>query len=237
MNKNKLENWVWIIFFIIGIVFVIIGLIISTKNIFNYENKVATTGIITQISLYRNHSGNRSYQVNVLYNVEGKEYESILNGYVSSFYKGKEIDIYYDKDNPSKISSKSLDLVFLIFPGIGLIFVTIGGIGILVKTKKKKLKNKLKENGELIYANYIETVLNSSYSSNGIHPYNIICEWNNPQDGKKYVFKSENIWINPKTLLEEKNIKTLPVYINLENISQYFVDIDSLVENVIDLRR
>ena len=108
--------------------------------------------------------------------------------------------------------------------------------GILVKVNKNKLERKLKENGELIYANYIETVLNTAYTVNGRHPYNIICEWNNPEDDKKYILKSKNIWVNPENILEEKNIKTLPVYISLKNKKQYFIDIDSLTEDGVDLR-
>lgn len=49
------------------------------------------------------------------------------------------------------------------------------------------------------------------------------------------MLKRKNIWVNPKNFIEEKNINTFPVYINLANKKQYFIDIDSLTENVIDL--
>lgn len=235
MKRSRIENLIWIIFAGVGLIFTIIGIII-VSNIFNYENKIDTKGVITEISSYRNSNGNRNHDVYISYNIDGKEYESRLNSYSSDFYEGKEIDIYYDKDNPNKIGVKSLDLIFLIFPVIGLIFLVIGGTGILVKLNKKKLEKKLKENGELIYANYIETVLNTAYTVNGRHPYNIICEWNNPEDDKKYILKSKNIWVNPENILEEKNIKTLPVYISLKNKKQYFIDIDSLTEDGVDLR-
>ena len=132
--------------------------------------------------------------------------------------------------------ASSLDLLFLIFPGLGLIFIILGGAGIAVKVRKNKLEKRLKENGETIYADYVETAINTVYSVNGRHPYNIICEWNNPRDGKKYIFKSKNIWINPESIIKERNIKTFLVYVNLENIKQYFVDVDNLTQNVVDLR-
>lgn len=236
MKENKLENLVWIIFASMGVIFFIIGLI-AIKSIFNYENKVDTVGTITEISsYYSNSKHDRNYEVYVSYTVEGKKYESRLNTYSSSFYKGKEIDIYYDKDNPNKIGVKSLDLVFLIFPGIGLIFLIIGGTGISVKISKRKQEKRLKENGKLIYANYIETILNTSYRANGKCPYNIICEWNNTLDNKKYIFKSKNIWINPEHIIEEKNIKQFPVYIDNNNKKKYVIDIDNLTENIVDLR-
>ena len=235
MKESKLENLIWIIFASIGITFVIIGLVLF-GNIFNYADKVDTIGIITKISSYGSTDNDINYKVYVSYIVDGKEYESMLNGYSSSFYEGKEINIYYDKNNPSKIGVKSLDLLFLIFPVTGLIFLIIGTTGILVKMNKRKLEKILKENGELIYANYVETVLNTSYRVNGRCPYNIICEWNNTLDGSKYIFKSKSIWINPENIIKEKNIKQFPVYIDKNNKKKYAVDIDILTENVVDLR-
>ena len=157
---------------------------------------------------------------------DGRTYESELNGYSSSFYEGKKINIYYDKNNPNKIGMKSLDFIFLMFPGFGLIFLSIGGTGLLLKNRNKKLEKSLKENGDVIYADYVETIVNSSYRVNGRHPYRIICEWNNPLDSKKYIFKSKNIWINPENTIIERNIKQFPVYINRNDIKKYFVDID-----------
>ena len=229
MKENKIESLIWIIFAIVGAIFVIIGLTVM-KNKLNYENKVDTKGTITEILSYRDSTGDEEHEVYVSYTVGGRRYRAKLNGYSSSFYEGKEIDIYYDKDNPNNIGVKSLDKLFLIFPGIGIIFVIIGVSGIVIKIKNDIKEKSLKENGELIYADYIETALNTLYEVNGRHPYNIICEWNNPLDGKKYVFKSRNIWSNPEDIIEEKNIKQFPVYIDKNNKKKYFVDIDILTE-------
>lgn len=235
MKEKRAENLVWIIFLSIGVIFFLIGVIICA-NIFNYENTIETTGVITEISYHKHSGSNSSHDVYVSYDVDGKAYESKLNSYSSSFYEGKEIDIYYDKENPNKIGIKSLDLLFLMFPGFGLIFVIIGGIAIIVKIKKKSFEEKLKETGEIIYANYIETVVNNSYRVNGKHPYNIICEWNNPLDNKKYIFKSKNLWINPEYMILEKNINQFPIYIDKSNKKKYIVDTDFLTENIVDLR-
>lgn len=230
MKENKLENLVWSIFAIIGTIFIVIGIFVSFQ-VLKKGDKIETMGVITQISSYRQTNGDRGHEVYVSYMVNGEEYESKLNSYSSSFYEGKEIDIYYHKNNPHEIGSSSLDFLVLLFPGIGFIFAIIGGIGLFVKMNKKKKIRKLRETGDIIHANYMETTMNTSYSVNGRHPYNIICEWNNPADSKKYFFKSENIWMNPENKIEEKNIKTFPVYINPENIQQYVIDIDSIVEN------
>lgn len=228
MSGNKVENLAWIIFTIVGTVFVAIGIILF-GSVFDYTNKIETTGIITRISL-SGSSENDSNKVYVSYVAEGNEYESTLSGYSSSFYEGKEIEIYYDKDNPNKIGMKSLDLLFLIFPGLGLISLIIGVTGISAKARGKKSEKRLKENGELIYADYVETIINTSYSVNGRYPYKIICEWTNPVDSEEYMFKSKNIWSNPEDIIEEKNIKQFPVYIDKNNKKKYLVDIDILTE-------
>ena len=242
MEENKLtnsiwsifENLIWVIFACIGIIFIIISIFVFRKT-FNYENKVDTIGTITEISSYRGSDNNVNYEVYVLFTVDGKEYQSKLNGYLDSFYKGKEIEIYYDKDNLNEIGMKSLDLLFLIFPGTGLVFLIIGGTVLLVKFNKKKLEKRLKEKGELIYANYIETILNTSYQVNGRSPYKIICEWESSLDNKKYTFKSKNIWINPDIIIKEKDIKQFPVYVD-SNKKKYVIDLDVLKDNVLDFK-
>lgn len=57
---------------------------------------------------------------------------------------------------------------------------------------------------------YVETIVNSSYRVNGRHPYRIICEWNNPLDSKKYIFKSKNIWNKSGKYYNRKKYKTIP---------------------------
>ena len=234
MKMNKVENLIWIVFCGFGAIFLIIGLSVCF-NIFNIENKIKTIGTITQIETYRDSDGDTNYRVFVSYNVDGEEYEARLNGYAASFYEGKEIEIYYDKNNPEKIGSNSLDLLMLIFPGFGLVFFSIGLIGVIRNINKKKKQKYLKENGDVIYAEYIETIFNENYSINGRHPYNIICEWENPSDNKRYIFRSDNIWTNPENIINERNIKMFPVYIKRDKIKEYIVDIQQIEENVVDL--
>lgn len=225
MKGDKALKFLWGTFTTMGAIIVIIGLIVFFSVCINYKNKVDTVGIIID-------TGN---ETTVSYSVEGEEHESSFSGYSSSFHVGDEIEIYYDKDDVNKIGSKSLDLVYLILPGIGSIFLLIGVIGLAFLLHKKKKEKNLRENGELVYATYSETILNVNVRVNGRYPYNIIVEWNNPEDGKKYLLKSKNIYFNPEMLIEERNIKTFPVYINPNNKKQYFVDVDILNEDVVDL--
>ena len=42
--------------------------------------------------------------------------------------------------------------------------------------------------------------------------------------------------MNPKNIIEERNIKQFPIYIDKNNKKKYVIDIDSLKEEVVDLR-
>ena len=50
----------------------------------------------------------KKYEVYVSYEVNGTSYESRLNGYSFNYHEGQKIKIYYDKNDPSSIGSKSL---------------------------------------------------------------------------------------------------------------------------------
>lgn len=234
MKGNKTEMLMWIIFALMGGVFLVIGTIASI-GMFDYEGKIETTGVITSVDTYRDSDGDIHGTVFVKYDVDGNTYESWLNSYSSDFYEGKKIKIYYDEANPDEIGMKSMDFIFLIFPGMGLLFFLIGGIGIGVKINGKRSERKLKLYGRKVYAEYTQTILNTSYAVNGRNPYNIICTWDNPEDGQKYILKSKNLWFNPDGIIAERNITMFPVYINPENKKKYFIDTDIVSDKVVDL--
>lgn len=226
-REEKKENLIWILFTGIGMLFVLIGTIVCIR-IFDYSDKIDTTGVITDISSYTDRDGDRNYEVYVSYDVNGKPYESRLNGYSTGYYEGKEIEIYYDREHPDRIGAKSLNYLLLIFPGIGLVFLIIGVIGLIIRIRGKKREQRLRENGKRIDADYVRTDINTKYALNGVHPYNIICRWENPSDGKTYIFKSKNIWADPQILIEENNIRNFPVYI--DDDYKYLVDTGTLTD-------
>lgn len=136
MKKNSNETFVSIFFAFLGSIFFALGIFLSMST-FTEKGKIETTGVITRIESYPDSDGDTQYDVFVSYNVSGKNYVSELNSYSSSFHEGKEIKIYYLENNPSKIGSPSMDLLVLLVPGIGLIFILIGLSFQFVKLRKK----------------------------------------------------------------------------------------------------
>lgn len=230
MKEKSTERTIWLGFCFIGLLIFIFGTI-DAIDTFNYNNKIDTTGTITRIE----SNNDDEYDVYVYYRVNGEYYESLLNGYSSSYYEGKKIEIYYDQDNPNKIGVKSLDLLFLMFPGFGLLFFIIGAIGIFHLIKKSSIEKKLKVNGTLIYATYIDTTQYLGYKVKGKSPYLITCGYFSSEKGKPYIFKSNYIWDNPENIIKEKNITEIPVYIDSRNIKYYYVDVDAILKDTSDL--
>lgn len=226
-EKKQIGNYKWYIgasFY--GIIFLILGIFLCI-NTFNYKNVIETTGIIDEI-----YKDNKNKYVYVAYIVNGKEYRSILNANSPSFREGKKIKVYYDKENPELISTKTTDLLIIFVPSAGLILILIGITGLINSSKKAKNKKYLKENGTLIYANYEYININNKISKRyNRHPCNIICKWTDPIDNQSYIFKSDDIWIyigKMINLINKYNIKQFPVYINPDNKKDYYVDIEIL---------
>lgn len=232
MKKNKIEFMGILIVFIVGIVFLTVGIFILCGAFsIDEEDRVYTTATITDIETSYEADGDSSHEVYVEYQVNGKIYKSELNSYVSSYREGKEIEVYYDKNNPSKVqaedSSKILEIIFILLGGICTV---IGGGMLFAKFKKIAVNKNLKLNGERIDAEYVETIVNTSYTVNNRHPYRIICKWKNPNTGLEETFKSENVWENPEYIIESRGIKKIAVYIEPQNPKKYFMDVDTLFE-------
>ena len=113
MKESKLDNLVWMIFLTVGLIFAIAGVVICVNMLYT-QGKVKTIGVIEEVSYGRERS---SYTL-VSFEVDGEKITARANGYSSGFYKGKEIEIYYNEENPNQISIPSLDLLFLMFPEI-----------------------------------------------------------------------------------------------------------------------
>ena len=234
MKVNKTDYLANIVFIIMGVILLVITLYVNNTST-SKENRVETTGIITKIESYTDMRNERYYDVYVSYNVNGIEYVSILNVWIRGFYEGKEIEIYYDRNNPTKIGIAASDFMMIFFIILPTIFIIIGAYGIVNGIKKYKKKKHLKQTGDVIYANYVETIINYGYSVNKRHPYRIICEWDNPADNKRYIFESDNIWYNVENIINERNIDKIPVYINRDKIEEYVVDVEQVTKDIVDL--
>lgn len=96
-------------------------------SFFHTNGYVATTGTITRIEV-DHHPGvqktgsKTTEKVYVEYKVDGVRYESMSDIYDSSYHVGKEIKIFYDPADPSRIRGEGTKLGYF-FIGIGIIVI------------------------------------------------------------------------------------------------------------------
>ena len=236
MKKNPVLK-IFALFAVIGIVFVIVGVLLGTALKIKEEDAVKTTATITRIESHRDSDGDTTHDVWVKYQANGRTYEEELNSYVAGYREGKEIEVIYDKNNPSKVQTEiGNNLMMGIFSGLGGLFASIGIIGFIVCEVNKSKKEKLEQTGTIIYAKYTGVELNRAIAVNGRNPYNIVCSWINPEDGKTYILKSENIYFDPEPVIQNLGLTEFPVFMDMENKKNYSVDITAIKNSTVDLR-
>lgn len=183
------------IFMIVGMAMLIAGIVILVINGRFMERAEEVTAVITDIGSYRNSKGETSHKVLVEYTYAGKLYENAeLNFYSSSMYEGKEISVFCDPDNPGHIrSNQGMTLLYGIFIGMGILFLTISAIVIGIALRKSSRRKRVRESGRKLYATVEEIALNTSLRMNGRHPYVIYCIWKDDCKDMFYRFKSDSI--------------------------------------------
>ena len=132
-------------FFIpLGIILIVFGVIIFGINKEN-QNYIKTNAIVSRMDLVResyideNHNEvEATYNVYVKYSVDGKEYEEEL-GELSGYKENQEITIYYNPDDPVKITqtkSLVLPIVMILFGFVSFVGGIISGLNAIKKIKK-----------------------------------------------------------------------------------------------------
>lgn len=132
-------------FFIpLGIILIVFGVIIFGINKEN-QNYIKTNAIVSRMDLVResyideNHNEvEATYNVYVKYNVDGKEYEEEL-GELSGYKENQEITIYYNPDDPVKITqtkSLVLPIVMILFGFVSFVGGIISGLNAIKRIKK-----------------------------------------------------------------------------------------------------
>ena len=226
---GKFSEWlISIVFSIVGVIFIVVG-IIALKSTSDFKKTaVETTAEVISVSKQTDSDGDTSYTVYVTYNVNGQIYD---NHYSTSTFirEGSTVKVYYDKNNPSKMRSTTSSIFGIVGTVVGTVFAAIG-FGILFgKYKSKNKKKDLLENGQRIDADFQEVIINRAYSVNNRNPFKVICQGKD-LNGEICSFESENIWYNPEKIIEENNITTFPVYIDMNNPKRYYLSLEEIEE-------
>lgn len=236
--KAKIIEWsIGIGFTLFGGLFFIIGIIAVKSSIDFKKNALEETAIVYDIQNYVDDDGDVNHTAYVKYFVEDKEYNEAINYYNSSMKVGNEIKIYYDPNFPTQIQVEGSSTFLFIFPCMGLIFFLVGILMIINKIKKITGKNELMKNGIQLDAIIEDVILNTSYSVNNRNPYVINCKVTDiTNNGAIYLVKTDNIWFNPSSIIQQNNITSFPIYMDNKNKEKYYISLDKLNQKITDLR-
>ncbi len=221
--KQKIFNYL----LTISAIILIMGCLYRT--IYDYILEQKSINITSTISSIE-YSGISTKAV-VLYEVDEVKYEnriSILGNSELSVHDKLiiKVDIY----NPEIIIYNEHLLITLPIFFIALILLLLSYKKTLKFVKKYQNKKKLKENGIYIQASITEVFINNNaIQHNGVYPYRLRCNYQNPADQKLYVFESEDTYTNLNEIIQKYNNTIVVVFLEKGHPNNYYVDLNSLL--------
>lgn len=231
MKKSK-DYLLGILFTLVGIVFLVIVFFINKSEDDFKKMAIKTTGVIHDINYKYDNLDNTDETIVIISfkDKNGVEHEARSNTYSSDMRIGKEIVVYYDENNPTKIVVEKSNIFNYILYGLPIIFVIVGIVIIIKKISKSTNGKKLMETGIKVMANISDVSLNTGYVVNGRSPYVVRVGF--IYQDIMYEAKTENLWFDVPNILNTFFIKSLPVYFEQENPKNNYVDTSELEKYV-----
>ena len=239
MNKNLAI--IKYTFLTIGTVLITLAIISSLKTQSFMAPAVKTEGVVTDLiatlssrtsSTGTTSIAGRSYvyapvvqfQTN---NGKSITFESSVSSNPPDYAVGDSVQVLYIEDNPSHAKIYGFFSLWggsLIIGGIGMPFFAIGLGWLIVGRSRYRSKKRLKQHGVKIATRFHSVEQNTALEVNGRCPYQILSKWKNPRTSSQHVFKSENIWADPRESIPEE----ITVFIERGNPNRYIVDLSFL---------
>lgn len=223
-----------LIFFVVGVSVAFGGIMVKRSNDEFMKTAKTTEGIISDIETYREWDSDddryeTKHRAYVTYEVNGQTFSHIkLSYYSSNMYEGKEITLYYDPVNPRKIKvDGEMTVSFIIMLILGGVFAIVGFIVMFASIRRTP---KVKKLGKRYDAKVVNIECNTTVSVNGRHPYKVTCRVEDYGAGEAYIYKSKNVYLD----LERYNLETVPVYVDPQKPSKFYVDVHEGVENMLN---
>ena len=113
-------------FAFIGLVLIISMIfMISAADVYPW-NRVYTTARIVSIEEKKDEEGNIDHVVKAEVIRKNEETIEELNFYSDTMKEGKKIEVYYDKNNPKKVSSPEFSSIYIFGIAMGITQIIIG---------------------------------------------------------------------------------------------------------------
>lgn len=163
---------------------------------------------------------------------EKVEFTSSVGTNPPSYSKGQKVEILYRPDEPQNaqindFSSLWFDSITLGSMGggffiIGMIVMSIPFVVFVLPNLNKEY---LKKSGVPIQTNFQRVEINTSVSVNGVHPFVVLTQWQNPSTSELHIFRSDDLQFDPSDYMKSERIT---VFIEENNPKKYYVDLSFL---------
>lgn len=227
-SSGRLSPWLALLALAFGFAALAFAIIPQVKKT-PKEDRVYIDAVISRINTYEDSDGDKHSRAVVSYTVDGKEYEIVLRTFRMGYHVGKQIKIYYDKDDPSHIGVDGENIfssAFLLM--FGLVFTSCG-VSLLAKsTVGAWFSSLLARSGTKVDAEYAGVRYIREIGINGREPCVIQAKAFDPETMQQRVFSSEWFMTDPDALIRQAGITSFPVYINPRNPKRYYMDVSAV---------
>lgn len=208
---------------IVGIICILLCLIYGSSSIKVYLKGNKT---IATVKFVRTDKSGTVVE----YNAEGKNVVKDLKIYDTAIRPGSHLTIYYDKNDVEESYIKSQIVCCMMVITISIIIFLSGLYFFLDYYKKKKDKEYLIKNGKVIKANIV-CVRSLKFTRFFKHHPSYVYATYKYKDND-YGFNSEETFYNLSEIIKNKKIKTVDIYIDQEDYSKYYVNIDKIISKM-----
>lgn len=218
---------------LVATVFLIVGLgllvggayALSSTHEFIQKSETAN-GTVVDLERSRSRRSTTYHPVVRFTARDGKEYEvrSSAGSNPPGYRIGEGVRVFYDPDDPdhARIDSFfSLWGIPTMLGGMGLVFALAGGGMIYLPRRAAERRRFLLLHGSPVQTQFQTVERNTSIKVNGRSPWRIVSQWQNPATGRIHLFHSENLWFDPSSYVQAKEIT---VYLDRQNAKRYAMD-------------
>ncbi len=169
----------------------------------------------------------------VKYKVDKEVYQQTVKINDATLTVKDEVPIKYDMNSPGNLIDNNHFIISIPLIVLAIILFTIS-IGKTIKNIKRFSNIKfLTTKGIYVIANISELIVDTKGKKyKGKHPYRLRAKYTNPTDNQMYAFDSENTYMNLNEIIKKYNNEVIVVYLDKNNTSNYYVDLDSLFPHV-----
>ncbi len=175
--------------------------------------------------------GSDTYAPRVEYRLPSGETRTFTSGVRTSppaYDVGERVTVSYDPQRPGAVrlhGTFSLWGFPIFLGGFGLVLGGAGGVMLAVRAARRRREAALRLHGRRVQARFQAVERNASLTVNGVHPWRIVCQWQDPTTGLLHVFKSRNLWFDPTSYVRAQE---LTVFVDPRNPRRYAVDVEFL---------